>query len=86
MAVQFQIARKVKAKPVMDQIADGTGKKGSKADSRQARIGELAGELEGLERLRGGREWDEQDENHRALQKQEEDLQHELDSLRKART
>ena len=59
-------------------------KKGSKADSRQMRIGELIHEVEGLDRLI--RSDGEPSENDLALMEMREKCQRELDELCKART
>ncbi|MYB40427.1 replication initiation protein [Candidatus Saccharibacteria bacterium] len=82
-AIQFQIARKVKRMPVMDQVAGKTKKK-AKPDSRQLRIRELVLEAEGLDRLIGN--GDDPSENERELMKQREELQRELDGMRQAGT
>ncbi len=68
---------------VLDQIADRTGKKSRKADSRQMRVRELIHEVEGLDRLilsEGG-----PTEIERVLMEQRENLQRELDELRQVK-
>jgi len=82
VAVQFRISRKVKTRPVMEQITGKTGKRRGKTESRQTRIRDLVLEIAGLDHLIGPAGAADS-ENTRRLTEQRAAVQRELDDLRR---